>query len=765
MQYAGFISYSGAAGPIAARLHRALERYVIPKPLRGRQTDVGTIGKSSGKFFVDHAELSATPHLKADIEAALDESRFLIVLCSPQAAQSTWVPFEIAYFKQIGRADRIIPVLVAGKPEIYDPVVSPDGAFPRELLENGAKDMPLAPDLREANPRGEGFDTAMLRIVARLLGLEFPELTQRHLVAEREKQRLRNRVIATLAVLLVLTVAGGWTAWMQKQAAERRLALALESAARQVQMASGFRDRYGVPSSISAELFDGAATDFADIVVDAGDTPMLVLQRARYNLGMADLASDTDGSALSAADYVARAHEDLARARRLSSRWYARFLFAETPDVPAILREEIVALDREARQAVRTGDRGKALALTDRTQALAETLTRLAEAGETPQTVAGHCALADIRYELNDVQAALALRETCLSGAQKLWEADPTPEGEVMLARALIDTATLLRLQRQHQTRAVKLLEDASAMARDGLGGSNDARVLASEALVAYADTINLIDVAQDRKIEGLEKQLGLYRNADDILQDLVAFDANRRDWKVLQASNAYRLVGVTARLVVAAGEDSTLASQSDARLEDAGALLSKNIDMVAGLTGQFPQDLSLQRMYSALLESRAELRVMRVKSLVGDDVSRLDSGVRADLSKVMTIRQTMADNHAEFPFYQRDLANAHLTKGRLLMQLGDGPNVLAPDFHAAREIFKSLSELEGFKEWSARDLALTDFMQSKLHATHGQMGQACPLAKRAASTVKELKAKHPENPRIKNQVSETQALIRDVCE
>ena len=89
----------------------------------------------------------------------------------------------------------------------------------------------------------------------------------------------------------------------------------------------------------------------------------------------------------------------------------------------------------------------------------------------------------------------------------------------------------------------------------------------------------------------------------------------------------------------------------------------------------------------------------------------------------------------------------------------------MAPDFYAAREIFKSLSDLDGFSAWNARDLALTDFMHSKLHAAHGQFGLACPLAKRAAAIIEELKADYPDNTRIKPHVSETQALLKDVCQ
>ena len=48
--------------------------------------------------------------------AALEASQFLLVLCSPNAAQSQYVNEEIRRFKAMGRAARVIPVIVDGEP-------------------------------------------------------------------------------------------------------------------------------------------------------------------------------------------------------------------------------------------------------------------------------------------------------------------------------------------------------------------------------------------------------------------------------------------------------------------------------------------------------------------------------------------------------------------------------------------------------------------------------------------------------------------------
>ena len=86
--YDAFISYSHAKDkPIAAALQAAVQK--LGKPWYRRR---------ALRVFRDDASLSATPHLWPTIEEALAESRFLIVLASPEAAASPWVTKEVAYW-------------------------------------------------------------------------------------------------------------------------------------------------------------------------------------------------------------------------------------------------------------------------------------------------------------------------------------------------------------------------------------------------------------------------------------------------------------------------------------------------------------------------------------------------------------------------------------------------------------------------------------------------------------------------------------------
>ena len=73
--YDAFVSYSHAKDkPIAAALQRALQ--TLGKPWYRRR---------ALRVFRDDTSLSATPHLWPTIEQALGQSRFLLLLASPEA--------------------------------------------------------------------------------------------------------------------------------------------------------------------------------------------------------------------------------------------------------------------------------------------------------------------------------------------------------------------------------------------------------------------------------------------------------------------------------------------------------------------------------------------------------------------------------------------------------------------------------------------------------------------------------------------------------
>lgn len=121
-EYMAFISYRHADNKIrdsqwASWLQNKLETYEIPPSLVGSTNDRGeTIPDKIYPIFRDKESLPVHHSLPDRINDALDQSNFLVVLCSPNAVESLYVAEEIKYFKRAGHSDRIIPVLLEGEP-------------------------------------------------------------------------------------------------------------------------------------------------------------------------------------------------------------------------------------------------------------------------------------------------------------------------------------------------------------------------------------------------------------------------------------------------------------------------------------------------------------------------------------------------------------------------------------------------------------------------------------------------------------------------
>ena len=222
-RYWSFISYSSRDAQIARRLHRSLEAYSIPRAMVGRQSRSGTIPRRLFPIFRDRDELPLSSDLGSTLQDALRASRHLIVLCSPQAAASRWVNEEVRFFKELGRDDRILAIIVSGEPNAADRSgCSPElECFPPalrfavdakgRLTEERAE--PLAGDLREG---GDGWNAVLLKCVAGITGLGFDDLRQRDQI--RRRQRFRAAAGSILALMTVLVALLGWGVYQGQQA-------------------------------------------------------------------------------------------------------------------------------------------------------------------------------------------------------------------------------------------------------------------------------------------------------------------------------------------------------------------------------------------------------------------------------------------------------------------------------------------------------------------------------------------------------------------
>jgi hypothetical protein len=143
--------------------------------------------------------------LNDELRNHLEASKFLVVLCSPNSAQSEWVSDEIKAFIEMGRLDKIVPFIIDGTPQDYS-----NGDVTKPLM---GECFPLA--LRQWNTENPDKNLlgiavtddgktdrqkAFVRLVSHLLGIEFDTLWQRH-------KRFLRRLTASLAALTVLALA------------------------------------------------------------------------------------------------------------------------------------------------------------------------------------------------------------------------------------------------------------------------------------------------------------------------------------------------------------------------------------------------------------------------------------------------------------------------------------------------------------------------------------------------------------------------------
>ncbi|HEX8839908.1 MAG TPA: toll/interleukin-1 receptor domain-containing protein, partial [Sphingomicrobium sp.] len=206
-RFYAFLSYSHKDKELADWLHRELERFRVPHSLAGKLTANGVVPRRLTPIFRDQHDLSAGGDLAEEIKAALAASQFLVVLCSPTAAQSRWTNQEIESFKRTRPESCVIAAVVAGEPFASDmPGREEEECFPPALRykydrrghRTTKRADPLAADFRS---EGEGKRLAFLKLVAGMLGVGLDELVQRE--QTRHQRRLAYVAAASLAGMAV----------------------------------------------------------------------------------------------------------------------------------------------------------------------------------------------------------------------------------------------------------------------------------------------------------------------------------------------------------------------------------------------------------------------------------------------------------------------------------------------------------------------------------------------------------------------------------
>jgi eukaryotic-like serine/threonine-protein kinase len=220
-RYRVFLSYSHADAKWARWLMRRLEGYRVPAKFAGRCAPIGRVGRRIAPVFRDRDELPTAGNLGETIRAALQTSATLVVICSPQAAQSRWVDEEIRSFKRLHGENAVFAFIIGGEPKVAG---AANDCFPPALRRQVGPDGELAFTAAEvvaadARAQADGPKLAFVRLVAGLLGVGFDELRQREL--QRRNRRLTLITACSLAAM-VLTIGLATAAYQARNDAQRR---------------------------------------------------------------------------------------------------------------------------------------------------------------------------------------------------------------------------------------------------------------------------------------------------------------------------------------------------------------------------------------------------------------------------------------------------------------------------------------------------------------------------------------------------------------
>lgn len=206
-KYYAFISYKSDDVEWAKWLQKRLERYSLPVQLQQKHK----LPKKLSPVFRDGTDIRPG-ELKSELADNLEQSRYLIVLCSPRSAASDWVGDEIEQFCQMGRRDNIIALIIDGKPysddpatECYHPVMRK--WFPKgESVETDRQ--LLGADIHAAGKESGYYkrERAFMQVLSVVLHISYDELWNR-----RKRQMIMQGVLyAVLAIAVVLAVGVTW---------------------------------------------------------------------------------------------------------------------------------------------------------------------------------------------------------------------------------------------------------------------------------------------------------------------------------------------------------------------------------------------------------------------------------------------------------------------------------------------------------------------------------------------------------------------------
>ncbi len=180
-----FISYSHHDAKVADWLQTRLEHYRLPANM---PNPVNPQNHYLRPIFRDRTDLT-TGVLSEIIDKNLENSKYLILICSRRSARSEWVSKEVQYFIEHGRINHIIPLVIDGIP--YSG--GSRECMPKYMCEY----VSVHPDqeLLCIDRVADGDERAFMQIVSRLMDVPFDVMFARH-------RRRRNQIMTTSVIVI-----------------------------------------------------------------------------------------------------------------------------------------------------------------------------------------------------------------------------------------------------------------------------------------------------------------------------------------------------------------------------------------------------------------------------------------------------------------------------------------------------------------------------------------------------------------------------------
>ena len=717
-KYPVFISYSHRDERWASWLHKAIEGYRVPKPLVGRPGRDGTIPRRIFPVFRDRDELASSPDLSGELRDALSKSANLIVLCSQAAARSRYVNQEIIEFKRLGRADRVMPLIVDGEPYASSPE---DECFPPALrfeidAAGALTDQPAEPIAADLRPAGDGKENAKLKLLAGMLGVPFNDLRQRELIAARHRARIWQGIGAAMIVLAILATVGGWMAWRYAQHAEGLLAEAIGISAAELGGTVRVADQQGVSRTMIEELLGQAKSAFDGLIDRVREAPGLPWRQTAVP---ARLRGEHAKLLLVLADQYGKLG-NIARQQQMAEQARSELaaVIDEEPSVSEWRRQLAIATDLVADAHATEWQVDDALGAYREALAIREEAAANDPGNDAWQReiALSNTSIGDMLRRQGDWAAALETYRKAVATEQRLVEdapSDPQRRRDLLLGRLRVGDMLL------------KQREDALAEAEYRAALALAERLAAAEPTDVQAKWDHAVSLAKVGDALGRQGQgeaaIGEYAASLTILEPLAADDRANRNGLQRDVFKDHEAIGV---IHLEQGELDAAQQSFEAALGIAELLAAA--DPTNGLA---QRELSvLRNRLGDVFETRGELDAALV-----------------EYRKALEVRRTLAAIDLSNAQAQRDLSLSHERVGDVLRKQERFQEAQA-ELEASLAITRQLAAAEPDNSQWQEELAMAQRSVARVLDAQGRVDDALEAYAAALAVVEAVVRAEPSD-------------------